>query len=201
MSPQSLTTLAECLATVDKGDRLEAVIDEVTREVVYWQCEYQARRADRLHNKRLRSELRKIAKANTVPEARDIWLESHQDTRTACTLAAWNMDDEATMMDHAAYMLDNIRQGMVNGRPSKAWRAPMVHCFDSLWVTAAGNVGSVYEGSPRLRWINALVECVEGVPMHERNLRELYGKPFTFVPAWDVSPRAFELHSPQSRQA
>jgi hypothetical protein len=205
LSDGSARTLASCLEIVGCGDQFDLIIDDVTAEVSYWQFEYGLRKAQRLHHRMLKRELRKIAKAKTTTEAVDLWIESHTDTQTACTLAAWQLDGiggDNTLMAQASHSLANINSGMATGRPSKVWRAPMVYCFDNLWIKAVGRDNHpVNEHTPRLEWLTELVYCVEGFRLDARHLERLHGAPFRFAPAWYLPPRAFELHSPQSRQA
>ena len=194
--PDQQRTLAECLAVVGCADKLALVQEDLLQEVRLWRFEYRSQLNSRLHHKRLKSELRSISKAKTGDEARARWLESHDDTCTAIVVASFDLGDDAGLQQCAKHMLDQLVRGMGSGRPEKYWRAPMVHSFDQLWIRTAGDVGGVYEGSTRMAWINALVTCVEGMPMDERHLRALHGQPFVYYPG--VPSRAAGLHRPQS---
>ena len=197
ISADQQRTLAECLAVVGCADRFASIQDDLMHEVRLWRFEYRRQISSRLHHKRLKSELRRVSKAATTAEARARWLGVHDDTKTACTVAAFDLGDDASLQQCAKHMLDQLVDGMGSGRPEKYWRAPMVHSFDQLWIRAAGNVGGVYEGSTRMAWINALVSCVEGMPMDERHLRALHGQPFVYCPG--IPSRAAGLHRPQSQ--
>ena len=194
--PEQQRTLAECLAVVGCADKLAAIQDDLLQEVRLWRFEYRSQLNSRLHHKRLKSELRRIAKAATTAEAQARWLQCHDDTCTACVVASFDLGDDATLQQCAKHMLGQLVHGMGSGRPEKYWRAPMVHSFDQLWIRAAGNVGGVYEGSTRMAWINALVSCVEGMPIDERHLRALHGQPFVYYPG--IPSRAAGMHRPQS---
>lgn len=191
--------LSDCLAKVGLDGSLRSVLVDVEESVRAWRAYFKMHQRDVPRADKIRRQLVAIAESDE-DQARELLRHVHTDTFNLVVRGKCFLDGleglalRGDIRPAAAIMLDAPYRA--KGRPVKPWRAPMVCEFDGLWVKAVGRGDyAVDEGTPRARWITALVECVEGITLEPRYLERLMKQESCFIPWWSplLVPRSKPL--------